>query len=173
MIAVLRLSHRRERDKRVTTHCALVSRAFGADKMLFSGDTDDALIENIMSVANRFGGSFVCEHVSDYKKLIRDFSGKKIHLTMYGISVDKAVENVKEEDLLIVVGGEKVPAEVYKLVDYNVSVTNQPHSEIAALAICLDRYFSGSELEKRMDNWKIKIEPSNSGKIIRKAKSET
>ncbi len=29
MIAVLRLGHRPERDKRITTHVALTSRAFG------------------------------------------------------------------------------------------------------------------------------------------------
>jgi len=34
MITVLRIGHRISRDKRITTHVALVARAFGADKIL-------------------------------------------------------------------------------------------------------------------------------------------
>jgi tRNA (cytidine56-2'-O)-methyltransferase len=39
MITVLRIGHRPERDKRITTHVGLVSRAFSAEKMLV--DTKD------------------------------------------------------------------------------------------------------------------------------------
>ena len=43
MINVLRIGHRISRDKRITTHVALVSRAFGADKIII--DTEDKKIE--------------------------------------------------------------------------------------------------------------------------------
>ena len=33
VIAVLRIGHRPERDKRITTHIGLVARAFGADTL--------------------------------------------------------------------------------------------------------------------------------------------
>ena len=46
MINVLRLGHRIGRDKRITTHVALVARAFGADKILI--DTEDRKTEEIV-----------------------------------------------------------------------------------------------------------------------------
>ena len=45
MINILRLGHRINRDKRITTHVALVSRAFGADKILI--DTKDSVFETL------------------------------------------------------------------------------------------------------------------------------
>ena len=39
MITILRIGHRISRDKRITTHVALVARAFGADNILV--DTKD------------------------------------------------------------------------------------------------------------------------------------
>ncbi|MCL2143761.1 MAG: tRNA (cytidine(56)-2'-O)-methyltransferase, partial [Methanomassiliicoccaceae archaeon] len=39
--------------------------------------------------------------------------------------------------MLVIVGAEKVPPEVYERSDHNISVGNQPHSEIAALSIFL------------------------------------
>jgi len=37
MIEILRLGHRKKRDARLSTHVALVSRAFGASKIYYSG----------------------------------------------------------------------------------------------------------------------------------------
>jgi tRNA (cytidine56-2'-O)-methyltransferase len=37
LLAVFRLGHRVQRDKRLTTHVALVARAFGADKCSTAG----------------------------------------------------------------------------------------------------------------------------------------
>jgi tRNA (cytidine56-2'-O)-methyltransferase len=48
-----------------------------------------------------------------------------------------------------------------------VSVGNQPHSECSALAIFLDRYFEGKELERDFDGAKIKIVPKERGKAIK------
>jgi len=61
----------------------------------------------------------------------------------------------------------KVPKEAFLLSDYNVAIGNQPHSEIAALAVFLDRYFEGKELEKDFKG-KLKIIPSTKGKIVKK-----
>ena len=56
---------------------------------------------------------------------------------MYGIHVDDAVPRSLsgEGGHTGVVGAEKVPPEVYQAADFNVAVGNQPHSEVAALAI--------------------------------------
>jgi tRNA (cytidine56-2'-O)-methyltransferase len=64
--------------------------------------------------------------------------GTVVHLTMYGENLPNAIGQLKSEKLMVVVGAEKVPPDLYRLADYNVAVTNQPHSEIAALSVFLD-----------------------------------
>ena len=59
-VIILRLGYRLGRDPRITTHLALVARALGANRFLFSGDEDERLAENIGSVNQRFGGEYAC-----------------------------------------------------------------------------------------------------------------
>ena len=56
-IWIMRIGHRPERDKRVTTHVALSSRALGA-KGIYVDTEDPVLEENISSVVDRFGGDY-------------------------------------------------------------------------------------------------------------------
>ena len=165
MITVLRICHRISRDKRITTHVALVARAFGADKIII--DTKDNKIEdNVRSICARFGGDFKIESGVDKKKIIKEWGGVIVHLTMYGEKLNKSIDEIdKNKDLLIIIGAEKVPPQIYEMADFNVSVGNQPHSEVAALAVFLDRYNMGSWNEKQF-NGKIQILPSNKGKKV-------
>ncbi len=165
MITVLRIGHRISRDKRITTHVALVARAFGADKIII--DTKDNKIEdNVRSICARFGGDFKIESGVDKKKIIKEWGGVIVHLTMYGEKLNKSIDEIdKNKDLLIIIGAEKVPPQIYEMADFNVSVGNQPHSEVAALAVFLDRYNMGSWNEKQF-NGKIEILPSNKGKKV-------
>jgi tRNA (cytidine56-2'-O)-methyltransferase len=94
-----------------------------------------------------------------------------IHLTMYGVNLPDIIDEVRRlwrdgKDLLVIVGGEKVPGEVYGLADYNIAIGNQPHSEIAALATFLDWLQEGEELRKEFLNARLKIIPSLRGKIV-------
>ncbi|MCD6108777.1 MAG: tRNA (cytidine(56)-2'-O)-methyltransferase, partial [Thermoplasmata archaeon] len=120
MIAVLRIGHRPFRDKRITTHVALVARAFGADKIFI--DTRDVKLENtVLSVVDRFGGDFKIETGVNWKKIIKGWKDVSVHLTMYGLLLDDVIPEVrKHKDVLVVVGSEKVPAELFEMVDYNV-----------------------------------------------------
>ena len=165
MITVLRIGHRISRDKRITTHVALVARVFGADKIII--DTKDNKIEdNVRSICARFGGDFEIESGVDKKKIIKEWVGVIVHLTMYGEKLNKSIDEIdKNKDLLIIIGAEKVPSQIYEMADFNVSVGNQPHSEVAALAVFLDRYNIGSWNEKQF-NGKIEILPSNKGKKV-------
>ena len=165
MINVLRIGHRISRDKRITTHCCLVARNFGADKILI--DIEDKKIEeNIKSTCARFGGNFEVETGVSAKKFLKNWKGTIAHLTMYGDILEKTVKKVdKKKDLLIVIGAEKVPGYVYEIADYNVSVGNQPHSEVAALAIFLDRYTKGAWVDKKFKG-NIEIIPSNTRKKV-------
>jgi tRNA (cytidine56-2'-O)-methyltransferase len=86
---------------------------------------------------------------------------------MYGINIENTIgELQKENKVLVVIGAEKVPREMYKLADYNVAIGNQPHSEIAALAIFLDRVFKGKQLKKDFKGAKLKIIPMAKGKMV-------
>lgn len=165
MLAILRLGHRVSRDKRATTHVFLAARAFGADRGYLSGERDDSAIAAVGRVAKNWGGGFNVEYVSDWKKFLSETKMTIVHLTMYGMPVEEKIDEIrKKKNLLVVVGGEKVPSEVYQIAAYNISVTNQPHSEVAALALFLDRFFSGSELKKPFPDAKRKIIPSERGK---------
>ena len=164
-IWIMRIGHRPERDKRVTTHVALYSRALGAKGIYV--DTEDPVLEaNVRSVVERFGGDYTIQTGVQWRKLIREFPGKVVHLTMYGLRVDEALPTIpRDEDIMIVVGAEKVPRDVYDRADFNISVGNQPHSEIAALAIFLDRFTGGQALYADRDGV-LTVVPNERGKTV-------
>lgn len=171
-IAVLRLGHRLVRDDRTTTHVALVSRAFGCKK-IFMTDVDESILETIRRVCDDWGGSneFDVEIIQDWRSLLKTWkknNGIVVHLTMYGINIEHLSHNYPQgKNILVVIGASKVPKDVYFIADMNIAVGNQPHSEIAALAIFLDRYFEGKELINPFDNAKMQIVPSSRGKRVK------
>lgn len=170
-IWIMRIGHRPERDKRVTTHVALSSRALGA-KGIFVDTGDPVLEENIRSVVGSFGGDFIIKTGVPWKEMVKDFKGKVAHLTMYGQRIDDAIGKITlDEDLLIIVGAEKVPFEVYERADFNISVGNQPHSEIAALAIFLDRLTGGKALYEDRGG-QMTVVPNERGKVVVEKHSE-
>ena len=170
MIVVLRIGHRPERDKRVTTHVALVARALGANG-IYIDKRDEKIVKKVREVVERWGGDFFIEVMENWREFLKEWKkkGKIVHLTMYGININDVIEKIKKEDnLLIIVGAEKVPRFVYEIADYNIAIGNQPHSEIGALAVFLDRYFEGKELEREFKNAKLKIIPQEKGKKVLK-----
>ena len=56
--------------------------------------------------------------------------------------------------------------EVFDKSDYNVSVGTQPHSEISALAVLLDRIQKGEQFDKKFYDPEREIIPSNNGKNV-------
>ncbi|HLC77140.1 MAG TPA: tRNA (cytidine(56)-2'-O)-methyltransferase [archaeon] len=169
MIAILRLGHRVGRDDRISTHCGLVSRALGASSIIYSGDRDDKMVTGINSVSERWGGKFEVGYNANWKKVLMDFKRRKytiVHLTAYGMPLQEKITAIrKNKNVLVVVGSEKVPGEIYQLADYNISVTSQPHSEIAALALFLYSY-NDKALEQKFTKSKIKIIPQEKGKKV-------
>ncbi len=167
MIHVLRLGHRRARDARLTTHVALTARAFGADAMTVA-ESDAALERTVADVVARFGGPFEFTTGSSWKTLLQRWKtrgGLVLHLTMYGEPLEPVVARVRNRDVLLVVGAEKVPGDLYRLADYNVSVGNQPHSEVAALSIALDRLTGGAWV-RRAFTGRLEVVPNPRGKTL-------
>ena len=169
-IIVLRLGHRISRDHRISTHCGLVARALGADGIIYSGDQDQSLMDSVKRVSEEWGGKFEVAYEKSWKKVVSEHKRRGfaiVHLTMYGMPVQKTIGKIrKNKKILLVVGGEKVPWEMYDLADFNVSVTSQPHSEIAALALFLDHAFGGKELEKKFPGARKIVIPQERGKKV-------
>ncbi len=170
-LSVLRLGHRRDRDKRITSHLGLTARAFGADEVILAGDRDPSALETWDSVTERFGGVFSSRFEESPMSFLRSQSKSGnatiVHLTMYGSSWEESIPSIPtDKPALVVVGGTKVPAEVYHLADYNVSVGNQPHSEVAALAVFLNSWLGPLDNESKFSGAKMKVVPTANGKVV-------
>jgi len=169
VIEVVRIGQRLVRDDRVTTHVALVSRAFGAEK-IFMTEVNPEIKDTLEKINGTWGGEFKLEFIDKWKSIVKKKKEENftiVHLTMYGENINDIQEKLqKEKDLLVVVGAEKVPREIYELVDFNVGVGSQPHSEISALAILLDRIQKGKQFERIFSDAKRKIIPTKNGKNV-------
>ena len=126
--------------------------------------------DTLKKINKTWGGSFEVEFIEKWRPIVKkkkDENFRIVHLTMYGESINEVQQKLgKEENLLVVVGAEKVPREIYELADYNVGVGSQPHSEISALAILLDRIQNGKQFEKSFSGGIRKIIPTKKGKNV-------
>jgi len=175
-LVVLRWGHRPQRDVRLTTHVALTARALCASGFILSDVQDSHIEQTVKKITAHWGGTFTFEMGTTWKKAVHDWranGGVVVHLTAYGenIQTSDALNRIKnlKKDVLVLVGSQKVPGEFYSssVSDFNVAVGNQPHSECAALAVFLDRFFAGEELAKDFGGAKMKIVPSVRGKKIK------
>jgi tRNA (cytidine56-2'-O)-methyltransferase len=173
-ITVLRWGHR-FRDQRVTTHVALVARAFGASKMILADVKDEEIKATIEKVVANWGGTFDFEMGTPWKHVIKEWRSKGgvvVHLTAYGenIQTSDVMNRIKaaDKDILIIVGSQKVPKDFFssEVSDFNVAVGNQPHSEISSLTVFLDRFHEGKELCMKFNQAKLSIIPQKRGKKV-------
>jgi len=169
-IVIIRYGHREVRDYRVTGHCGLVSRAFGAKKMIVCGEKDDSIVNTINGVNKTWGKGLSVEFIDSWKSAVTKLRKKGfiiVHLTMYGLPVQEVEEEIStKKKIAIIIGSQKVEREVYNESDFNVAVTAQPHSEIAALAVFLDRVQKGEELSMDFKGAKCQIIPQEKGKKV-------
>jgi tRNA (cytidine56-2'-O)-methyltransferase len=172
-IVVLRWGHRPQRDARLTSHVALTARALGASGILLSDTVDKKIKETIEKVTKNWGGNFFFEMGTPWKSVVKGWKAKGgmvVHLTAYGENIETSdvLHRIRKsgKNVLLMVGSQKVPKEFFSnnVSDFNVSIGNQPHSECAALAVFLDRFFEGRELAKKFEKAKIKIIPQERGK---------
>ncbi len=180
-VSVLRLGHRRERDKRITSHLGLTARAFGADEVILAGEKDESAIETWRSVSERFGGDFECRYEANPMSFLRRFAkdagdgkpGQIVHLTMYGESWRESLSSIESNrPMIIVVGGTKVPGEVFRLANYNISIGNQPHSEVAALGVFLESLIGQIDESKHFQGGEIQVVPSLDRKKVMSLEEE-
>ena len=167
-VTVLRLGHRPSRDKRISTHLLLAARAFGASEAIYTGVHDESLEESVTDVARDWGGSFKVKYADSYRKVIKEWLGKIIHLTMYGILAQDVIPVIRGDSSpkLVVVGGAKVPGDVYCYAHWNVAITGQPHSEVSALAVFLNMLTEGSMLSYEFPDARLRVVPTERGKNV-------
>ncbi|MGA8664991.1 MAG: tRNA (cytidine(56)-2'-O)-methyltransferase [Thermoplasmata archaeon] len=123
----------------MTTHLALTARAFGAQRMLLHPPDPDLALR-VAAVGKGWGGSFEVIGVPDWRRAVRSFDGPVVHLTMYGLPLARVLPKLEgSRRILLVVGGAKVPPDLYRLATYNAGVGHQPHSEVAAIAVMLSQ----------------------------------
>jgi len=168
-VDVLRLGHRPGRDKRITTHVALVARAFGASGFLLEGVCDPSVERSVKRTLECWGGTMEYRCGVPGKATVRKWreeGGQIIHLTMYGVPLDDVIDDIRASPApkLVVVGAEKVDRFYYENADYNVAVGLQPHSEVAALALFLDRLYRGRQLN--FYGAKKRLIPNPRGKTV-------
>jgi tRNA (cytidine56-2'-O)-methyltransferase len=175
-VVILRLGHRPGRDDRMTTHVGLTARALGADRVIFSGDATDA-VQTVRDVTARFGGPFSVDQLASPLSEIRSWEGTVVHLTMYGQPIQDVETDIRSSHssnpVLVVVGAEKVPFDVYDHADWNVAITNQPHSEVAGLAVFLDHLFDGRELDRDWVGGTHRVRSRETGKVVEATDGET
>ena len=162
-----------QRDARLTTHVALTARALGASGFLLSDTKDESIKATVEKVTANWGGEFSFEMGKSWRSTVRDWKangGIVVHLTAYGenIQASTVLDKIRRtgQDVLLLVGSQKVPSEFFssEISDFNVAVGNQPHSECAAVAVFLDRFFEGKELTEKFENAKTTIMPQKRGK---------
>ena len=92
-----------------------------------------------------------------------------IHLTMYGLPPQEVLPHIlPKQKVAIVIGADKVPREIYEGADYNVSITRQPHSEVAALGVFLHYLQEGNEETLAFPRAKMRVIPQAKGKRVEK-----
>ena len=168
----MRWGHR-ARDHRVTSHVILTARAFGASSVILSDIEDHTLLSTVEKVSSAWGGQFSLEMGMPWRQVVerwRESGGIIVHLTMYGENIEtsnvmKRIMSVSR-NILVIVGSRKVPPDFFELADFNVAIGTQPHSEVAALAVFLDRLYRGGKLRRRFAGGRIRIRSSKSGKKL-------
>lgn len=173
-IYILRWGHR-QRDYRVTSHIALTARALGASGFILADLKDFSIQKTVEKITKNWGGKFDFIMGEPFNNIVNEWRKNKsivVHLTAYGenIQTSNILNRIKshKKDIMVIVGSKKVPSEFFseRISDYNLAIGNQPHSEIAALAVFLDRIYEGKELNKKFQNAKFKILPSKRRKVI-------
>jgi len=179
-IIIVRIGHRLPRDERISTHVALVSRAFGASSVIYSGQHDGSLESSVSRIVENWGArdcgnlGFSITYEKNYMKKLRELKKDGfciVHLTMYGMPLPEKKDAIASNGkIAVVIGAEQVPREVYEIADFNIGITNQPHSEVAALAVFLNEINKGEPLTRaysgKFAGGKIRIEPNERGKGI-------
>ncbi len=152
----------------------LTARAFGASAITFSpmrGKTDPKLTKYCESVNKKWGGKFSVDFSADWKPFLGSKKNYiKVYLTRYGIPMKKLEYAVKTyKNIILVITMSESVKSLYGLVDFNISISSQPHSSVSALAVFLDNFYKGRELAMHFENASYRVVPEEHDIHVEKA----
>lgn len=122
------------------------------------------------SISSKWGGNFSIEFQDDYRTVLRSSSNyKKVYLTRYGTPMQNVLYTMKTyRNLLLIVTDTEAVTSMFSNADFCISITDQPHSTSAAIAVFLHAFFSGRELAMHFENARYKVIPSERGVHVEK-----
>jgi len=153
----------------------LTARAFGASGVIIADTRDEKIQSTVKNVVDDWGGHFQFEMGNPWREAVKAWratGGTVVHLTAYGENIESSdvMRRIVDagQSVMVLIGSKKVPGDFYRegISDFNVAVGNQPHSEVAALAIFLYRLLGGESLRLSFPGAKLSISPSRRGKRI-------
>lgn len=138
---------------------ALASRAFGASSVIFTSRKNNKLVNYFKSVNRQWGGRFEIRFERDWERVLEEKKRyEKIYLTKSGAPIGKMMYRIRTyKNILLIATLAENLKKLDGMIDYNVSVTTQPHSSVSAIAVFLHMFFSGRELAVRFNNARSKI----------------
>ncbi len=143
----------------------MAARAFGASEITFTGKKSEKLIKQFERISKKWGGTFIVSFTANWEEYV--YSKKnytKIHLTRYGVPLNKVLYTLKTyKNLLVIVTMMEPMKKVHQLADFNVSITTQPHCTSAAVSVFLHVFYEGRELALHFENAQYKILPNEKG----------
>ena len=83
VIEVLRIGQRLVRDDRVTTHVALVARAFGATR-IYMNEINPEIKDTLEKINNTWGGDFDIEFIDNWKNVIKKRKSESAKIVQIG-----------------------------------------------------------------------------------------
>ncbi len=83
---------------------------------------------------------------------------EKVYLTLGGVAINKIIYRIRTyKNVMLIVTLQGKERSFEQFADFNISITNQPHSTISSIAVFLHMFYSGRELAIRFNNAKYKI----------------
>ena len=143
----------------------LTARALGASEITFIGKTDKKLLKHLNALNKAWGGTFKVSFAKSYQEVIKSSSKYvKVCLTRYGIPLQNKIYALKTYKNIVLIVPSSATKDVSKYTpDFSISVTSQPHSGSAAVAIFLHEFYSGRELAMHFENAKYKLVEKENG----------
>jgi len=138
---------------------ALASRAFGANSIIFTTNYNSKLVRYFKTINSKWGGNFEVRFEKDWRaEISRKKNYEKVYLTMDGVPINKIIYRIKTyKNILLIASFQNAQRSVKEAVDFNVSITTQPHSTVSSVAVFMHMFYSGRELAIRFKNAKHKI----------------
>ncbi len=139
----------------------LAARAFGASSVTFAGKRNPKMVRYLQNVVRNWGGSFSVNFTDDWRGEIASRKNYKVvYLTRFGVPINKLEYGLRTyKNLLVVVTLTENVKNLYRMADFNVSITTQPHCSAAAVAVFLHHFYEGRELAMHFENARYKVVP--------------